>query len=222
MGRPDHVGDIALVLHSHMPYVEGFGTYPFGEEWLFDAALRSYLPVLAVAENLTMTVTPVLADQLEAPGVAERMLEFTRRYRVGSAELDAGEMETEELRAACAAEAGRYGAALAELERLGGDVARRLRLGGRRGPGRADPLERDARDPAAARDPRGRPAPGRDRPALAPAPVRPERGVLAARVRLRPRARGAARRGGGRVDAARPERARAAPSRRWSRSRSAG
>ncbi len=58
-------GDLAIVLHSHMPYVEGFGTYPFGEEWLFDAVIRSYLPVLEIAERLTMTVTPVLADQLE-------------------------------------------------------------------------------------------------------------------------------------------------------------
>src|SRR4051812_16582067 len=47
-------GDLAIVLHSHMPYVEGFGTYPFGEEWLFDAVIRSYLPVLEVAERLTM------------------------------------------------------------------------------------------------------------------------------------------------------------------------
>ena len=59
------VGDLAIVLHSHMPYVEGFGTYPFGEEWLFDAFARSHLPVLEVAERLTMTVTPVLADQLD-------------------------------------------------------------------------------------------------------------------------------------------------------------
>ena len=51
-----------------MPYVEGFGTYPFGEEWLFDAVIRSYLPVLEVARDLTMTVTPVLADQLEDRG----------------------------------------------------------------------------------------------------------------------------------------------------------
>ena len=57
-------GDLAIVLHSHMPYVEGFGTYPFGEEWLFDAVIRSYLPVLDVAEKLTITVTPELADQL--------------------------------------------------------------------------------------------------------------------------------------------------------------
>ena len=65
-----------------MPYVEGFGTYPFGEEWLFDAVIRSYLPVLGVARDLTMTVTPVLADQLEDRGVQRRLVEFCRAYRV--------------------------------------------------------------------------------------------------------------------------------------------
>ena len=70
-GEPGRsAGDLAIVLHSHMPYVEGFGTYPFGEEWLFDAVIRSYLPVLEFAERLTMTVTPVLADQLEDTAVA--------------------------------------------------------------------------------------------------------------------------------------------------------
>jgi 1,4-alpha-glucan branching enzyme len=131
---PAHVGDIAIVLHSHMPYVEGFGTYPFGEEWLFDAAIRSYLPVLALAERLTITVTPVLADQLEEPGVHRRMLEFARRFRLGSAELDAEDMESADLRAACSAEAGRYRAAVALLERLGGDLIAAFRdaaVGGR-------------------------------------------------------------------------------------------
>ena len=66
--RRGSVGDLALVLHSHMPYVEGFGTYPFGEEWLFDAILRSYAPLAEIVDDLTMTVTPVLADQLEAAG----------------------------------------------------------------------------------------------------------------------------------------------------------
>src|SRR4249919_2421047 len=83
------IGDLAIVLHSHMPYVEGFGTWPFGEEWLFDAVARSYLPVLEVARDLTLTVSPVLADQLEAPGVAERMEAFLRRYRLEAAERDA-------------------------------------------------------------------------------------------------------------------------------------
>ena len=68
MRAGESAGDLAIVLHSHMPYVEGFGTYPFGEEWLFDAVIRSYLPVLEVARDLTMTVTPVLADQLEDAG----------------------------------------------------------------------------------------------------------------------------------------------------------
>ena len=75
------VGDLAIVLHSHMPYVEGFGTYPFGEEWLFDAVVRSYVPVLEVAERVTLTVTPVLADQLEAPGVGERLESFVAEFR---------------------------------------------------------------------------------------------------------------------------------------------
>src|ERR1043165_5904131 len=81
-------GDLAIVLHSHMPYVEGFGTYPFGEEWLFEAFARSHLPVLDVADRLTMAVTPVLADQREADGVGEKMLGFMRRHRIDAADRD--------------------------------------------------------------------------------------------------------------------------------------
>ena len=71
-----------------MPYVEGFGTYPFGEEWLFDAVIRSYLPVLEVARDLTLTVTPVLADQLEDEGARRRLREFLVEWRIGAAEAD--------------------------------------------------------------------------------------------------------------------------------------
>ena len=41
-------GELALVLHTHMPYVEGFGTWPFGEEWLWEAIATCYLPLLDV------------------------------------------------------------------------------------------------------------------------------------------------------------------------------
>src|SRR3954453_12669492 len=85
---PEGAGDLAIVLHSHMPYVEGFGTYPFGEEWLFDAVARSYLPLLGLVRHLTVTVTPVLGEQLEAPGLAERVEAFLRRYRLDAAERD--------------------------------------------------------------------------------------------------------------------------------------
>ena len=77
-----------------MPYVEGHGTWPFGEEWLWEAMATSYLPLLDVldrAPELTLSVTPVLGDQLEAPGVGERFLSFLREVRSATHELDARE-----------------------------------------------------------------------------------------------------------------------------------
>jgi 1,4-alpha-glucan branching enzyme len=103
-----------------MPYVEGFGTYPFGEEWLFDAVVRSYLPVLEVARDLTLTVTPVLADQLEDAGTAERLRRFLLDWRIGAAEADLNDIAPEE-QPACAAERDRYIHALELLDAAGGD-----------------------------------------------------------------------------------------------------
>jgi 1,4-alpha-glucan branching enzyme len=119
----ESAGDLAIVLHSHMPYVEGFGTYPFGEEWLFDAVIRSYLPVLEVARDLTMTVTPVLADQLEDAGAAERLREFLVEWRIGAAEADLPQVPAE-CRDACEAELARYRHALELLDAVGGDPLR--------------------------------------------------------------------------------------------------
>jgi 1,4-alpha-glucan branching enzyme len=116
-------GDLAIVLHSHMPYVEGFGTYPFGEEWLFDAVVRSHLPLLEVAERLTMTVTPVLADQLEDAGARERLREFLIGLRIEAAEADLDQIPAE-CRDACAVELARYRHALELLDAVDGDPAR--------------------------------------------------------------------------------------------------
>jgi 1,4-alpha-glucan branching enzyme len=119
----ESAGDLAIVLHSHMPYVEGFGTYPFGEEWLFDAVIRSYLPVLEVARDLTMTVTPVLADQLEDRGARERLREFLVEWRIGAAEADMPQVPAE-CRDACEGELVRYRHALELLDSAGGDPLR--------------------------------------------------------------------------------------------------
>jgi 1,4-alpha-glucan branching enzyme len=72
-------GALAIVLHTHMPYVEGFGTWPFGEEWLWEAMAGCYLPLLELLDRgapLTVSLTPVLCDQLEAADVHERFAEF--------------------------------------------------------------------------------------------------------------------------------------------------
>jgi 1,4-alpha-glucan branching enzyme len=113
-------GRLAIVLHSHMPYVEGFGTWPFGEEWLFEAAATVYVPLLELLDGLgdrapsvTLSVTPVLADQLTAHGVHERLLAFLREMRVTTHALDA-----EGCRASGEPALG------AEVERAGGDYAR--------------------------------------------------------------------------------------------------
>ncbi len=117
----ERAGDLAIVLHSHMPYVEGFGTYPFGEEWLFDAVVHLHLPVLDTARDITVTVTPVLADQLEAPGVHERLRAFLTENRLGAASKDVESSEPR-FRSAAAAGRDRYSASLELLDSLGGDL----------------------------------------------------------------------------------------------------
>jgi 1,4-alpha-glucan branching enzyme len=83
---------LSLVLHTHMPYVEGFGTWPFGEEWLWEAIATSYLPLLDVLDEhpgrVTLSLTPVLVDQLSAPGALERCRAFLRELRPESHRLD--------------------------------------------------------------------------------------------------------------------------------------
>ncbi|MEA2374647.1 MAG: 1,4-alpha-glucan branching enzyme [Thermoleophilaceae bacterium] len=78
-------GELALVLHSHMPYVEGFGTWPFGEEWLWEATATVYLPLLEALREapVTLGLTPVLCDQFEAlqGDAGERFLSFLREIR---------------------------------------------------------------------------------------------------------------------------------------------
>ena len=115
-------GRVSLVLHTHMPYVEGFGTWPFGEEWLWEAVATSYLPLLDLLDAgapLTLSLTPVVCDQLADPAALERCAAFLRDVRPASHRLDidafrevGAEAEAAELERA----AGQYAAALAALE----------------------------------------------------------------------------------------------------------
>lgn len=72
----DTIGSFCLVLHSHLPWLPHHGSWPVGEEWLYQAWAHSYLPVVDLLRRfaeegrrdvLTLGVTPVLAAQLDDP-----------------------------------------------------------------------------------------------------------------------------------------------------------
>ena len=77
--------DFVLALHSHLPYVLNHGRWPHGSDWLCEAALDTYLPLLetwrqlaheGTAAPLTIGFTPVLANQLASPAFARELEAF--------------------------------------------------------------------------------------------------------------------------------------------------
>jgi 1,4-alpha-glucan branching enzyme len=135
---------LALVLHSHLPFVRHPEAERFLEEnWLYEAITETYLPLLAVFERLeqegvpfrlTLSVSPSLAEMLGDPLLQsrylthlERLLELAegevRRTR-GDARLSGlARMYLERFRACREGFEGRYQrnllAALAGLEQRG-------------------------------------------------------------------------------------------------------
>jgi 1,4-alpha-glucan branching enzyme len=137
-GSEPRPGALALVLHSHMPYVEGFGTWPFGEEWLWEAVACVYLPLLDLLDRVPVTVglTPVLCDQLEAmrgePG--ERYLRFLRDVRAPIHAEDAAGLEAggeQKLAAEVRRAAADYTRAESGFEERGRDLIGAFRALGR-------------------------------------------------------------------------------------------
>jgi 1,4-alpha-glucan branching enzyme len=87
---------LTFVLHSHIPYVVGHGTWPHGMDWLYEAAAETYLPLLGVLRRLiaegispgiTIGMTPVLAEQLTMPVFAAGLAEYLK-MKVDAARRD--------------------------------------------------------------------------------------------------------------------------------------
>jgi len=75
----------ALVLHSHLPYARGAGRWPHGEEWVHEAILGTYLPLLGLLHDLrddgvpyaiSVGLTPTLLEQLVDPDIDHRFVEY--------------------------------------------------------------------------------------------------------------------------------------------------
>ncbi len=77
--------DFVLALHSHLPYVLRHGRWPHGSDWLCEAAIDTYLPLVEMVSDLsargvrcpvTVSVSPVLANQLVDPTFAAELDDF--------------------------------------------------------------------------------------------------------------------------------------------------
>lgn len=71
-----------LTLHSHLPWVLHHGRWPHGSDWLTEATLDTYLPLLGMLDAaekegrttpITLGVTPILAAQLADPSFREEV-----------------------------------------------------------------------------------------------------------------------------------------------------
>lgn len=81
--------DLVVVLHSHLPYVLNHGRWPHGSDWICEAAVDTYLPLLEMlgavnvegaATPITLGITPILASQLASPTFARELrIFFTQR-----------------------------------------------------------------------------------------------------------------------------------------------
>ncbi len=81
------IGSFCLVLHGHMPYVLRHGLWPHGEDWLFEAAAETYLPLLATIgecrffngnPRVTVGLTPVLLEQMAHDDFKAGFAEYLR------------------------------------------------------------------------------------------------------------------------------------------------
>ncbi|MGB3306296.1 MAG: 1,4-alpha-glucan branching protein domain-containing protein [Thermomicrobiales bacterium] len=78
-------GAFTFVLHSHLPYARQAGMWPHGEEWLHEGIAETYLPLWdalsdladeGVKYRITVSVTPILAEQLADPLIREHFITY--------------------------------------------------------------------------------------------------------------------------------------------------
>src|SRR3954454_15754646 len=87
----DLLGTCCIVLHSHLPWLAHAGSWPVGEEWLYQAWADSYLPITDLLmrlaaegrrSQLTLGVTPVLAAMLDDPYCLEQFRAWLANWQV--------------------------------------------------------------------------------------------------------------------------------------------
>lgn len=97
------LGNVAIVLNAHFPYVRRAGRWPHGEESLHQVIAESYVPLLTMLHDLrvsgrtlplTVSISPVLLEQLADPVIAKHFLVWLSNLR-DRAKVDLAEFETQ-------------------------------------------------------------------------------------------------------------------------------
>ena len=163
-------GELAIVLHTHMPYVEGFGTWPFGEEWLWEAMATSYLPLLDVLDAAPGAARdaldhagprPTSSRRRASPSGSTRSRGSCGAGRTSSTPRPRRRRATRWPRTSCGGRSARTSGAADRFAARGGDLVSAfaphvsLDVGG--DPPRAAPPRHRCRRAAAARDGHRRP-----------------------------------------------------------------
>lgn len=76
---------LAIVLHTHLPWVLHHGSWPHGEDWLMEATTHCYLPLVEMLQRraaagarsqLTVTLSPVLVAAWRHPSFPAKLLAY--------------------------------------------------------------------------------------------------------------------------------------------------
>jgi 1,4-alpha-glucan branching enzyme len=130
--------DFVLTLHSHLPWVLHHGRWPHGSDWLAEAAVDTYLPLLETLDALALQeipapvslgVTPVLANQLAHPTFALELSAFLTQRLEACDEAEAVFATSQERHLVPIAGywRERYRRLRRRFERYGGDLVGALR-----------------------------------------------------------------------------------------------
>lgn len=85
-----HIGNVAIILNAHFPYVRRAGRWPHGEESLHKVIAESYVPLLNLLHDLrgagqavplTLAISPVLLEQLADPVIAKHFVVWLADWR---------------------------------------------------------------------------------------------------------------------------------------------
>jgi len=91
--------DFVLGLHSHLPYVLNHGRWPHGSDWITEAAVDTYLPLIDSLQSLaeeqisapvTLGITPILANQLTSPVFESELRQFFQQRLEACDEAESG------------------------------------------------------------------------------------------------------------------------------------